>query len=157
MYVLEQLLLRPAQLCGILLAGCGSPMNPFDSNWTLPLPPKPLEEKPRSETHSSSSIDKQRRPLRILQISDIHFDFSYKEGTEAKCHHPVCCNGNDRREAREVHEPAGFSIFSRNIQQSDRASYGLNKGIQFRITLCLKFTAIYKYNFLFKSLLHYPL
>ena len=42
--VLDKVALKPSEACGVLIGdGCGSPYNPLDQNWTIPLPtvPKP--------------------------------------------------------------------------------------------------------------------
>ena len=55
----------------------------------VPLPPFP------SYQNLSSKFSKNQKnkttPLRILQLSDIHFDPAYLEGSEADCDEPVCC------------------------------------------------------------------
>jgi hypothetical protein len=33
LYVLGKLVLSPRQLCGLLLRDCGTPLDPFDTNW----------------------------------------------------------------------------------------------------------------------------
>ncbi|CAD5234383.1 unnamed protein product [Bursaphelenchus xylophilus] len=90
LYVLEQMVLSPRQFCGLMLDECGIPNNPFDGNWTLNLPPKPDIFKDRP----AKQADQENRPIfRVLQVSDLHFDFEYENGTEADCGKPVCCQG----------------------------------------------------------------
>lgn len=102
LYVLGQLVFRPSQLCGLMVRDCGTPIDPFDGNWEVPLPPKasPVPENEnlhrgaRSLAHLRAERVQQQEvvtPLRILQISDIHFDSGYSAGSEADCTQPACC------------------------------------------------------------------
>lgn len=88
LYVLEKLVFQPSQLCGLILSGCGNPINPFDTNWNISLPPSPPTFK---NFKSSTNQTNKTTPIRILQLSDIHFDPAYLEGSEADCEEPVCC------------------------------------------------------------------
>ncbi|MEL6741322.1 MAG: metallophosphoesterase, partial [Planctomycetota bacterium] len=62
--------------------------------------------------HKSPRRKRDRRPLKALQISDIHVDMLYAEGAEAECDEPLCCrsasyqlDANGTR--RSVQMPAG--------------------------------------------------
>ena len=97
LYVLEQMTLRPKQLCGLLIRDCGMPDNPFDGNWTIDLPPKPdikqqKEDETRRPSWSGTHTD-QHPVFKVIQLSDLHFDFSYQNGSEAHCGKPICCQG----------------------------------------------------------------
>uniref|UniRef100_A0A914H3H8 Sphingomyelin phosphodiesterase n=1 Tax=Globodera rostochiensis TaxID=31243 RepID=A0A914H3H8_GLORO len=88
LYVLGRLALSPGQLCALLVANCGTPADPFNTNWLVPLPPKNTKNvRPLSATN----LFPPARPLRILQLSDLHFDSQYTPGAEADCAEPVCC------------------------------------------------------------------
>ncbi|KAL7071326.1 hypothetical protein ACQ4LE_009248 [Meloidogyne hapla] len=90
LYVLGKLVFQPSQLCGLILNGCGTPINPFDTNWNVTLPPYPTTFK-KLNSKSSTNQTNRTTPIRILQLSDIHFDPDYLEGSEADCEGPVCC------------------------------------------------------------------
>lgn len=112
LYVLEKLLFSPAQLCGTIISDCGSPHNPFQSNWTIPLPPK-FTWIDNSYFDSKYAIkeetSKGQKTFRVLQLSDLHFDLNYKPGAEAKCRDPVCCQADSlRNPRRRIKKPAGY-------------------------------------------------
>uniref|UniRef100_A0A915CRE5 Sphingomyelin phosphodiesterase n=1 Tax=Ditylenchus dipsaci TaxID=166011 RepID=A0A915CRE5_9BILA len=105
LYVLEQLLLRPSQLCGLILNDCGEAHNPFDGNWSIDLPPKPNISVPR--TH----IKVPEKTFRVLQLSDLHFDYSYTPGSEADCKQPICCQRQvnvTSLSSTSINKPAGY-------------------------------------------------
>ncbi|KAL3113709.1 hypothetical protein niasHT_016799 [Heterodera trifolii] len=105
LYVLGRLVISPSQLCALLVTDCGTPLDPFGTNWTVPLPPKVNGTKKFSRPPVPPA-----RPLRILQLSDLHFDRKYASGTEADCAEPVCCvNGTERASPGQtkVRIPAG--------------------------------------------------
>jgi len=54
----------------------------------ISLPPSPPTFK---NFKSSTNQTNKTTPIRILQLSDIHFDPAYLEGSEADCEEPVCC------------------------------------------------------------------
>lgn len=107
LYTLGQLVLQPRQLCGLLIRNCGTPFNPFDSNWlnakfswqsfiesfsrTVPLPPKPKNPASWHPRFHHRHPSRNNLPVRILQLSDIHYDPAYLEGAEADCAEPMCC------------------------------------------------------------------
>ncbi|KAI6204931.1 Sphingomyelin phosphodiesterase [Aphelenchoides besseyi] len=112
LYVLEQMVFRPKQLCGLIMKGCGVPDNPFDGNWTIPLPPKPEIENRRTTADSTNTNrpfynnNNQERPIfKVIQLSDLHFDFEYQNGSEAQCGQPICCQGDT---TGDVKQRAGY-------------------------------------------------
>ncbi|KAI6173119.1 Sphingomyelin phosphodiesterase [Aphelenchoides besseyi] len=112
LYVLEQMVFRPKQLCGLIMKGCGVPDNPFDGNWTIPLPPKPEIESRRTTADSANNNrpfynnNNQERPIfKVIQLSDLHFDFEYQNGSEAQCGRPICCQGDT---TGDVKQRAGY-------------------------------------------------
>jgi hypothetical protein len=50
-----------------------------------------------SKTNSlqDSSHNQKKKPLRILQITDIHFDPYFSPGSKTDCGEPVCCRSNN--------------------------------------------------------------
>jgi len=86
------------------VAGCGVPHNPFDSDWSIPLPPKATTQQPAIVSKSG------KQTLKVLQLSDLHFDYKYVPGSEAHCGLDLCCQGRSRGEwtGRKVVQPAGY-------------------------------------------------
>ena len=35
-----------------------------------------------------------RKTIKSIQLSDLHIDFKYQEGTPTKCNFPICCRNN---------------------------------------------------------------
>ncbi|KAI6227082.1 Sphingomyelin phosphodiesterase [Aphelenchoides besseyi] len=109
LYVLNEILKEPVDVCGILLTSCDTPNNPLDSNWTTYIPPN----KPPYEKDYPPKVG-QYPDLRVLQIADVHIDLKYAVGSEVECGEPQCCrmpkqselNGNST--VRNVKEPAGY-------------------------------------------------
>uniref|UniRef100_A0A914VR59 Sphingomyelin phosphodiesterase n=1 Tax=Plectus sambesii TaxID=2011161 RepID=A0A914VR59_9BILA len=106
LYVLGELVLKPSQLCGFLLPHCGTPVNPLGQNWTIALP----GGKPAPATNPI--VPSGGPTLRVLQLSDIHFDMLYQPGAEGDCAKPVCCremndDGTDGI-SEQVKKPAPF-------------------------------------------------
>ena len=104
------MVLRPQQLCGLLINDCGVPDNPFDGDWSIALPPKPEllhvaggsggggNERRRDAAAASTTqrptppAPTEDRPIfKVVQLSDLHFDFAYQNGSEALCDEPLCC------------------------------------------------------------------
>ncbi|XP_050417111.1 sphingomyelin phosphodiesterase [Patella vulgata] len=94
--VFDQLILRPNEVCALLLENCGTPYNPLDDwNVTLANRTKPPVVPPKLPKASSPT-------LRVLQLSDIHLDMLYKVGTNAECNEPLCCRPPDGQPAKGV-------------------------------------------------------
>jgi sphingomyelin phosphodiesterase len=78
--------MTPAQICNFVLDN--SCLNGYDPrhNWKLHVPPviKSFAE-PMLPPLDSVPM------LKVLQISDTHFDPYYQEGTNADCNEPLCC------------------------------------------------------------------
>ncbi|XP_046563304.1 sphingomyelin phosphodiesterase-like [Haliotis rubra] len=88
--VIDKLVLKPDEVCGTLFGStCGTPYNPLESwNVSLPKTPKPPVIPPSPPPKGSPK-------LRVLHISDIHFDSFYQPGAKAECNEPLCCRAND--------------------------------------------------------------
>ncbi|CAK5048730.1 unnamed protein product [Meloidogyne enterolobii] len=76
---------------------------PFFRN--VSLPPSPPNFK--YFTKSSKNQTNKTTPIRILQLSDIHFDPAYLEGSEADCEEPVCCIKMPKK-GESVKKKAGY-------------------------------------------------
>lgn len=95
---------EPNQLCGLLLNDCGILLNPFNSNWTIYLPPQ-LDSK---KQFKKFNFIKNKKPLTVLQLSDLHYDLQYEAGSEAKCSFPVCCRNDSKHKNKVLKQPAGY-------------------------------------------------
>ncbi|KHN76208.1 Sphingomyelin phosphodiesterase 1 [Toxocara canis] len=84
LYVLGKLISQPDRLCGLFVDGCGDPFSPFGS-WNVSIPPKAAG----TEYPMYPPIRKEN--LRVLQLSDLHFDMNYTPGAVANCGSPLCC------------------------------------------------------------------
>ncbi|XP_072029445.1 sphingomyelin phosphodiesterase-like [Amphiura filiformis] len=82
--------ISPAEICGSILGdSCAVPYDPA-SNWTVKLPDtkKPPVVEPTPPKAGSPE-------LKVLHLSDIHWDRMYQEGANAVCGEPLCCRSND--------------------------------------------------------------
>jgi sphingomyelin phosphodiesterase len=64
------------------------PKNCTDPNahkWTVDLPPKRKTVKTHHPSHSEAS------PLKVLHLTDFHYDPLYEPGSNAACNVPLCC------------------------------------------------------------------
>lgn len=98
-YVLDHLVLMPEEVCSLILNNCGSWYNPL-SMWNITLPDvaKPTVVKPRLPPAGSPTI-------RILHISDIHFDSLYQPGAYVDCNEPLCCR---KTSSKKGNSTAGY-------------------------------------------------
>jgi sphingomyelin phosphodiesterase len=117
LYVVEKLIFAPEQLCGMLMNDCGTPHNPFNSNWSIPLTPKPeISPYLNRESKSPGLTTRQGKPtFRVLQLSDLHFDIFYQPGAEAICLDPICCQADSTnmhqknpKTRNHIIKPAGY-------------------------------------------------
>ncbi|TKR96369.1 hypothetical protein L596_010399 [Steinernema carpocapsae] len=99
LYVIRELIFKPDQLCGLITNNCGESYNPFRANWTITLPAEIPDSRPASPYPTDT-----QKVLRVLQLSDLHFDLSYIPGSEADCGLPICCQLN----ASATKRPAGY-------------------------------------------------
>ena len=52
-----------------------------------------------------------RKTVKILHMTDLHFDFEYVEGTNANCGKPVCCRVRDGRPAIDADKAGKYGSF----------------------------------------------
>ena len=55
----------------------------------------------------SESEDKERKVLKVVQMSDVHLDFQYTEGTISNCGDILCCRESSGWPYKEEHKAAG--------------------------------------------------
>uniref|UniRef100_A0A914Z903 Saposin B-type domain-containing protein n=1 Tax=Panagrolaimus superbus TaxID=310955 RepID=A0A914Z903_9BILA len=105
-YVLQELIVEPKEICGLLVKGCDGGFDPYNATWFLPMPGvKPPHKTP-------TPIPSGKPTLRVLHLSDLHVDNDYIIGSEAKCDEPLCCRPpKDTNEAfvqkKDIAVPAG--------------------------------------------------
>ncbi|KAJ8921813.1 hypothetical protein NQ315_008445 [Exocentrus adspersus] len=76
--------LTPDRVCAISFQAqkCS---DPGAKNWSVPLPPPPKKQENKLE------LKYDENPLKILHLTDIHYDPLYKPGSNALCDEPLCC------------------------------------------------------------------
>uniref|UniRef100_A0A914Z7K3 Saposin B-type domain-containing protein n=1 Tax=Panagrolaimus superbus TaxID=310955 RepID=A0A914Z7K3_9BILA len=105
-YVVNELIVEPKEICGLLVKGCDGGFDPYNATWFLPMPGvKPPHKTP-------TPIPAGKPTLRVLHLSDLHVDNDYIIGSEAKCAEPLCCRPpKDTNEAfvqkKDIAVPAG--------------------------------------------------
>lgn len=84
-YVLQHVPYSPGEICNFVTNSDCSP-DPPGTAWTVDLPdiPKP----PVVPILPPNPVAPK---LRVLHLSDLHFDMYYKEGSNAECGDPLCC------------------------------------------------------------------
>ncbi|XP_076061027.1 sphingomyelin phosphodiesterase-like isoform X3 [Oratosquilla oratoria] len=85
-YVVQKLILTPDEICGFVIGDvCGIPYNPYHE-WRVAFPPvaKPPVRPPKPPQEGQPTI-------KVLHLSDTHFDPDYAEGSNADCGEPLCC------------------------------------------------------------------
>jgi len=76
----------PEEMCGFMFSeACSNPALSVHE-WRMMIPPV---IKPRI-VHRTDMFSKERS-LKILHVTDTHFDHLYKEGSNAACDDPMCC------------------------------------------------------------------
>uniref|UniRef100_A0A7E4W9P3 Sphingomyelin phosphodiesterase n=1 Tax=Panagrellus redivivus TaxID=6233 RepID=A0A7E4W9P3_PANRE len=103
-YVLDELIVEPRQLCGLLIKECDGGPASLNQTWLIDMPgTKPPYKAPVAPASGKPT-------LKVLHLSDLHVDNDYLIGSEAKCGEPLCCRPpKDGSEAftKDVNLPAG--------------------------------------------------
>lgn len=88
-YVLRKTELRPHEICAFFMGdACDDTYSPnHEWNVTFPQVPKP-DPKELPLPADNQPI------LKVLHISDTHYDPYYEEGANANCNEPLCCRGS---------------------------------------------------------------
>ena len=91
-FVLSRLILTADEICGFVIGDvCAIPYNPYH-DWEVALPPIP---KPALISQQIPNGGVSTQPLKVLHLSDTHFDPYYHEGSTANCNEPLCCRLTD--------------------------------------------------------------
>lgn len=91
--------LTPQRVCSIILQH-NKCHDPDAINWTIPLPPAP-----HALSHKPVHVADKLTNLRILQLTDIHYDPEYQPGSNSNCGEQLCCQTGHPKEFKDQ---AGF-------------------------------------------------
>ncbi|CAI4227042.1 unnamed protein product [Auanema sp. JU1783] len=114
-FVLERTVFTPDEICGAFVKDCGQSVNPFHVMWNITIPGNKPPVKPWPK------IPDGKPTYKFLQLSDIHIDRQYAEGSEAYCEvddiegtYAMCCRNyaddapaHSSRKDKPVFIPAG--------------------------------------------------
>jgi len=90
--VLRQVVLDSNEICGSVVGeACGSGNISPSLEWSVTFPPVPKPPVVQYIGPESKVGGKPTPTLKILQISDTHWDPWYEPGANAECNEPLCC------------------------------------------------------------------
>ncbi|XP_047344030.1 sphingomyelin phosphodiesterase 1-like [Vespa velutina] len=75
--------IKASDICGIVLESKSCPFNTKKYEWTVPLDHISIEEMPL--------MKKSNDTIKIIQITDIHYDPKYEPYGNSYCNEPICC------------------------------------------------------------------
>ncbi|KAK9884420.1 hypothetical protein WA026_007267 [Henosepilachna vigintioctopunctata] len=84
LYIIDNTHVNAEEVCGTYFQKDGC-INSRAKKWVIDIPPENNDGNEHEETIVHYD------PLKIIQITDVHYDPSYKEGSNAKCELPLCC------------------------------------------------------------------
>ncbi|XP_060531078.1 sphingomyelin phosphodiesterase-like [Cylas formicarius] len=87
------------RICAILLQSNGCSANSTDLEWSVDLPSGYTSKKNRSKSEES---------LKILQLSDLHYDPLYTPGKSNECGEPLCCQNDQETGDVEAGTACGY-------------------------------------------------
>ncbi|GMT27465.1 hypothetical protein PFISCL1PPCAC_18762, partial [Pristionchus fissidentatus] len=103
-YVFRRLADDPGRICASVMPECADANDPLGAGWMIDLPPPPKFPFPKLLPKSNVPST-----MRVLQLTDIHVDFEYAEGSEAACQASVCCHRDNRSNGNlNISTPAGY-------------------------------------------------
>lgn len=86
LYVIRKLDMTPDEICGFVIGDiCGVPFSK-EHQWRVAFPPipKPSVQQPTLPIEGAPT-------LKVLHLSDTHYDPDYEAGTNNNCGDPLCC------------------------------------------------------------------
>ncbi|EEC08556.1 sphingomyelin phosphodiesterase, putative, partial [Ixodes scapularis] len=86
-YIMRNLKAPPHELCTVVMGSSCGPLASPVHNWTVPLNGRP---KPAVDARTGRGLT---RHLRVLHVSDTHYDPEYEPGSNGDCPEPMCCRG----------------------------------------------------------------
>ncbi|XP_077488730.1 sphingomyelin phosphodiesterase-like [Amblyomma americanum] len=91
-----------AETCSVLLGSVCGPLSSVVHNWTVQVSSTvkpPIDTDAPYEGEDDDDEDGERR-VKVLHISDTHYDPEYVPGSNGACQDPICCRGNNGRPAK---------------------------------------------------------
>ncbi|XP_076814916.1 sphingomyelin phosphodiesterase-like [Clavelina lepadiformis] len=89
-YLLKHLNVTGEMVCGLIFP---STCKTLDLSWNRDKWVVPIASpRPQNTMSLTKNFKSKAKPLRVLQISDLHIDFQYKPGSPNNCKEPLCCH-----------------------------------------------------------------
>lgn len=107
--VTDKVFLSPSEVCGSLFGPTCAHRRDPDEFWNVTVPGKKPPVKPVPPPKPGSPVS------RVLQLSDIHLDHLYREGTNPDCGEPLCCRSNDGTPAPGKRKAGKYGDYSCDI------------------------------------------
>lgn len=107
--VLTNAVVTPNQVCGLLSNNtCGHFYDPM-AEWEVNLNVSAsLDQEQLAKFFQLKDQVQDKSPYRVIHISDTHVDLRYKEGAEANCPEPLCCQAASTSSNQSRSEKSGF-------------------------------------------------
>ena len=102
--VLRSVILDSNDICALVVGeNCGKGVSPT-LNWSVAFPPIPKPPVPSEFPEPKVGAPQ----LKVLQISDTHWDPHYEAGSNADCNEPLCCRLSSGPRPSRPHLGAGM-------------------------------------------------
>uniref|UniRef100_A0A034VBP4 Sphingomyelin phosphodiesterase n=1 Tax=Bactrocera dorsalis TaxID=27457 RepID=A0A034VBP4_BACDO len=102
-YIIQNTVAETRSLCGILpISFCQVKQNEFNFTLTIDRNSAGVDG-PKSNIPAKSDAD-----LKIVQLTDIHYDPEYEPGSLADCPEPMCCQRSSAASTIETSKQAGY-------------------------------------------------
>ncbi|KAG1683692.1 Sphingomyelin phosphodiesterase [Nymphon striatum] len=92
-YILENVVFDSNEICSFVVGPHCSTSPSKLHDWEIHIPEKPSGV---NQVQTTSPTDGKSAVLRVLHLSDTHFDPYYVEGSNAECGEPLCCREGNR-------------------------------------------------------------
>ncbi|XP_017885919.1 sphingomyelin phosphodiesterase 1-like isoform X2 [Ceratina calcarata] len=89
--------LEASTMCGVVLESKSCPLNDTEFEWSIDI---------TNNTHTTIIENNTQEQIKVLQLSDIHYDPLYEPDGNTKCGEPVCCRKGQNK--TDVTSAAGF-------------------------------------------------
>ncbi|KAL1419659.1 hypothetical protein MTO96_005073 [Rhipicephalus appendiculatus] len=98
-YIAENRKAPRAETCSVLFGSICGPLTSEVHNWTIhisvPSKSRAHEDSQHNSMEDNSEEDNVEKGVKVLHISDTHYDPEYSPGSNAVCDDPVCCRKNN--------------------------------------------------------------
>ncbi|KAG1651599.1 Sphingomyelin phosphodiesterase [Nymphon striatum] len=124
-YILENVVFDSNEICSFVVGPHCSTSPSKLHDWEIHIPEKPSGV---NQVQTTSPTDGKSAVLRVLHLSDTHFDPYYVEGSNAECGEPLCCREGNRdtvplaKQAGRWGDYRGCDTPRRNIRKHVRFS-----------------------------------